>query len=265
MSSNLRSCLTNCEMLKSEPECPVNGIKLNATKLTKRDYARARIKKDQNCGEKRDYDSARIKKDQNCDENLKEKHWSEDGVNYFDMGRIHCRGIALLSPPDTANSLDKISIHHNRKRRKMSHHLGCFSVLLCLLTILLLSVPGVNSVRECMSGMKIDCFVCNSWIDPRCNDPFNYTMFVEDMPPIMQCQGCCVKLVTKAGTPLQSVIRTCTDKMDINLFMVDHVCMTEGGENGHMCFCEEDDCNLANNYKTNKLVLAGIGLLLLLL
>jgi hypothetical protein len=37
--------------------------------------------------------------------------------------------------------------------------------------------------------------------------------------------------------------RTCTDDFEVNFFMVNHACMTEGHRHGHMCFCEEDECN----------------------
>ena len=54
------------------------------------------------------------------------------------------------------------------------------------------------------------------------------------------------KLYEYSLSEYESVRRTCTDEIDINLFMVDHVCMTEGGKDGIMCFCEENRCNGAN-------------------
>jgi len=125
--------------------------------------------------------------------------------------------------------------------------------------LIFIFLPDFSSaVMECMSNShKIDCFECNSWSDIRCLDPFNYTTELKDMPPRSPCEGCCVKLVSKAGSPLESVRRTCTDSLDINLFMVGHVCMTEGGGHGHMCFCEDDDCNAASSVLANLPLLAA--------
>ena len=100
----------------------------------------------------------------------------------------------------------------------ITYDMGWFHIFMCIYVFFL-------------AGHKIDCFECNSWNDPRywvnfvslkkkyfwrCGDPFNYTLNVEDMPTIKKCEGCCVKLVQKIGTPLYSVRRTCTDDLGMH-------------------------------------------------
>ena len=115
--------------------------------------------------------------------------------------------------------------------------------------------------------------------DKRCHDPFNYSIYKHEMPPTKPCEGCCVKMVQFIGTGINifwieififiwfkrlsirflpyviieecyfsehyQIKRTCTDDFEVNFFMVNHACMTEGHRHGHMCFCEEDECNSA--------------------
>ena len=70
-------------------------------------------------------------------------------------------------------------------------------------------------------------FLLNEYLNTffkRCGDPFNYTLNVEDMPAIKKCEGCCVKLVQKIGTPMYSVRRTCTD--DLGMYCVYYLSLT---------------------------------------
>ena len=48
------------------------------------------------------------------------------------------------------------------------------------------------------------------------------------MPSTRECDGCCVKMVHFIGTEHYHIRRTCTDNLEINFFMVNHGCMTEG-------------------------------------
>ena len=50
--------------------------------------------------------------------------------------------------------------------------------------------------------------------------------------------------------------RTCTDDFEVNYFIVNHACMTEGHRHGHMCFCETDRCNGADAHGAATLVIA---------
>ncbi|XP_065284958.1 UPAR/Ly6 domain-containing protein qvr [Dermacentor albipictus] len=119
----------------------------------------------------------------------------------------------------------------------------------------------VLAEEECLNS-RILCYDCNSEQEPRCRDPFNHSE--ESLPTLRECQGCCVKIVKRHGKQDQEVRRTCTERLQINMFLVDHVCMYESGGGGHMCFCESDACNSAPT-PTNSAASSLVLLLMLLL
>ncbi|KAF8793957.1 protein quiver-like [Argiope bruennichi] len=126
----------------------------------------------------------------------------------------------------------------------MIRYRDMFFVQSVAVVIVLFILSKSAGEEECLSGKTYWCFECDTWSDPRCQDPFNWTSSPSELPTLKQCDGCCVKIVTNYSKPNESIRRTCTKNIRINLFMVDHVCMYEGHKTGHMCFCEGDQCNV---------------------
>ncbi|XP_063229030.1 protein quiver-like [Bacillus rossius redtenbacheri] len=112
--------------------------------------------------------------------------------------------------------------------------------------IMLVLVSG--SEESCQESVL--CYVCNSWSDARCSDPFNTSSAAEDQPPVQLCRGCCVKVVSNAKSQHEGVIRTCTSEFPRMqcLSLLDYTCSatTETRRKGNLCFCEEDLCNSAD-------------------
>lgn len=110
-----------------------------------------------------------------------------------------------------------------------------------ILLVFLFVIP-LEAEEECLHS-RLWCYECNSWKDSRCKDPFNESSSLQEPALLKRCEGCCVKIVTDKGTPQEAIRRTCTSNLQINLFLVDHVCMKESEGKGTMCFCESEACN----------------------
>ena len=71
-------------------------------------------------------------------------------------------------------------------------------------------------------------------------------------------------MVQFIGTKHYQIKRTCTDTFEVNFFMVNHACMTEGHRHGHMCFCEEDECNGVERFIQHQMMIVVIVMMIVI-
>ncbi|XP_067687369.1 UPAR/Ly6 domain-containing protein qvr-like [Haliotis asinina] len=116
-----------------------------------------------------------------------------------------------------------------------------------LLTVWLMTfLSAASKNTECHSDNDvIDCFYCTTVSpshDDYCGDPFNTSHPQLTKVP---CKGYCAKWVTELASGAVHYTRTCSK--EINMKMHKHlVCMKERGSRfGHLCFCDQTDCNAA--------------------
>lgn len=109
----------------------------------------------------------------------------------------------------------------------------------------------------------IMCYECMTVTDDHfCSDPFNST---RPELELRRCKEYCVKWTRKTLSGKLLIQRTCSDKLDIKLRKTS-VCIEESRPSeGHLCFCDKNQCNSASELKQNHQLGYTLALVVILL